>query len=97
MGAAGLEGLREGGGQQAGAVGAAKAVGEVGGLLGGGDRRRGGVGGVFVGGGGVKPALPSAGVRNLGWVAGVHGGTVTVLDVAALLSGGDLVVDERVG
>ena len=46
---------------------------------------------------GLEPPLPSEGVRNLGWVAGVHGGTVTVLDVAALLSGGDLVVDERVG
>ncbi len=46
---------------------------------------------------GLEPPLPSEGVRNLGWVAGVHDGTITVLDVAALLSGGDLVVDERVG
>lgn len=46
---------------------------------------------------GLEPPLPSEGVRNLGWVAGVHDGTVTVLDIAALLSGGELVVDERVG
>lgn len=45
----------------------------------------------------LEPPLPSDGVRNLAWVAGIHDGTVTVLDAAALLSGSDLVVDERVG
>jgi purine-binding chemotaxis protein CheW len=45
----------------------------------------------------LEPPLPSDGVRNLAWVAGIHDGTVTVLDVAALLASSDLVVDERVG
>lgn len=55
------------------------------------------LGQVLIDAAGLEPPLPSAGVRNLGWVAGVHAGTITVLDVAALLSGEDLVVDERVG
>lgn len=45
----------------------------------------------------LEPPLPSDGVSNLAWVAGIHDGTVTVLDAAALLASSDLVVDERVG
>lgn len=44
----------------------------------------------------LQAPLPSEGVRNLAWVAGIHEGAVTLLDVAALLASTELVVDEQV-
>ncbi len=43
----------------------------------------------------LDAALPSEGVSNVRYVRGVHAGSVTVLDVEALLSGDELLVDER--
>jgi purine-binding chemotaxis protein CheW len=46
---------------------------------------------------GLSPPLPSAGVRNLEHVLGIHGGSVAVLNMDAIVSDPTLIVNQSAG